>query len=101
MPTGYQSEHPDHLPAAGADFVASKIEAIASNVSDWRRAAFGDLMSAFRFSHARPRPPRLPDDTAERLRRAQEEVATLPEPTLPGADRPAFPRQDKGRRPHV
>ncbi|GGW83921.1 hypothetical protein [Streptomyces caelestis] len=71
------------------------------NVSDWRRAAFGDLMSAFRFSHARPRPPRLPDDTAERLRRAQEEVATLPEPTLPGADRPAFPRQDKGRRPHV
>ncbi|MDQ1029101.1 hypothetical protein QF035_006683 [Streptomyces umbrinus] len=40
---------------------------------------FGDLTSAFRFSHSRPRAPRLPDDTAEHLERAKE----------------------KGRRPHV
>jgi phospholipase C len=186
MPTSFQSEHPDYLPAAGADFVASKIEAIASNpkvwrktafilnydendglfdhvppptppagtadefvqglpigggfrvpaiivspwtvggwvaseafdhtsalrflerftgveepnVSDWRRSTFGDLTSAFRFSHGRPRPPRLPDDTAEQLEKAKEEVATLPKPTLPGADQ-SFPHQEKGHRPHV
>lgn len=56
------------------------------NITDWRRATFGDFTSAFRFSDACPRPPRLPDDTAEQLEKAKEEVATLPKPTLPGAD---------------
>jgi phospholipase C len=35
IPTSYQSEHPDYTPAAGADFVASKIDAIASNPDVW------------------------------------------------------------------
>ena len=70
------------------------------NISDWRRDTFGDLTSAFRFREARPRPPRLPQDTAEQLEKAKEELATLPAPTLPGADQP-FPRQEKGRRPQV
>jgi phospholipase C len=186
IPTSHQSEHPDYLPAAGADFVASKIEAIASNpkvwrktafilnydendglfdhvpppvppegtkdefvqglpigggfrvpailispwtvggwvasepfdhtsvlqflerftgvaepnISDWRRETFGDLTSAFRFRSAHRRPPRLPEDTAEQLEKAKEEVATLPEPTLPGADQ-SYPPQEHGRRPHV
>ncbi|CAM5291816.1 alkaline phosphatase family protein [Streptomyces xanthochromogenes] len=186
MPTSYQSEHPDYLPAAGADFVAQKIEAIASNpkvwaktafilnydendglfdhvapptpkagtadefvgglpigggfrvpaiivspwtvggwvaseafdhtsalrflehftgvkepnISQWRRRTFGDLTSAFRFNSGRPKPPRLPDDTAEQLAEAKREVATLPKPTLPGADQ-SFPKQERGRRPHV
>lgn len=186
MPTSYQSEHPDYLPAAGADFVASKIEAIASNpkvwaktafilnydendglfdhvppptapagakgeyvqglpigagfrvpaiivspwtvggwvssetfdhtsalqflerftgveepnITDWRRDTFGDLTSAFRFSDSRPHAPRLPDDTAEQLEKAKQEVATLPKPTLPGADQ-HFPHQERGRRPQV
>ncbi|MEU2778276.1 alkaline phosphatase family protein [Streptomyces sp. NPDC007162] len=186
MPTSFQSEHPDYLPAAGADFVAAKIEAIAANpevwrktvfilaydendglfdhvapptppvgtpdefiqglpigggfrvpavivspwtvggwvaseafdhtsalrflerltgveepnVSQWRRRAFGDLLSAFRFRDARPRPPRLPHDTAQQLAKAVEEVATLPEPVLPGADQ-IYPRQEKGHRPHL
>ncbi|MCX4767164.1 phospholipase [Streptomyces sp. NBC_01275] len=184
MPTSHQSEHPDYLPAAGADFVASKIEAIAANpkvwrktafilnydendglfdhvppptppagtpgefvrglpvgggfrvpaiivspwtvggwvatesfdhtsalrflerltgvaepnISTWRRGAFGDLTSAFRLSSPRPLPPSLPQDTAEQLLTAQEEVATLPRPTLPGADQ-TFPHQEAGRRP--
>ncbi|MGH7784020.1 MAG: alkaline phosphatase family protein, partial [Candidatus Binatia bacterium] len=38
--TSYQSEHPDYLPAAGAAFVASKIEAIASNPKVWEKTAF-------------------------------------------------------------
>ncbi|MFE9122656.1 alkaline phosphatase family protein [Streptomyces sp. NPDC007172] len=186
MPTSYQSEHPDYLPAAGADFVAQKIEAIASNpkvwaktafilnydendglfdhvapptpkagtadefvgglpigggfrvpaiivspwtvggwvaseafdhtsalrflehftgvkepnISQWRRRTFGDLTSAFRFNSARPKPPRLPDDTAEQLAEAKREVATLPKPKLPGADQ-SFPKQERGQRPHV
>ncbi|MFJ6214462.1 alkaline phosphatase family protein [Streptomyces sp. NPDC092296] len=40
LPTSYQSEHPDYLPAAGADFVASKIEAIAANPKVWAKTAF-------------------------------------------------------------
>jgi phospholipase C len=40
LPTSHQSEHPDYLPAAGADYVASKIEAIASNPKVWRKTAF-------------------------------------------------------------
>ncbi|EFL01832.1 phospholipase C, phosphocholine-specific [Streptomyces sp. SPB78] len=38
--TSEQSEHPDYLPAAGAEYVASKIEAIASNPELWRKTAF-------------------------------------------------------------
>ena len=40
IPTSHQSEHPDYLPAAGADFVASKIEAIAANPKVWAKTAF-------------------------------------------------------------
>ncbi|MGH3857537.1 MAG: alkaline phosphatase family protein, partial [Pseudonocardiaceae bacterium] len=39
IPTSHQSEHPDYLPAAGADFVASKIEAIAANPAVWATTA--------------------------------------------------------------
>jgi phospholipase C len=35
-----ESEHPDHMPAAGAAFVARKIEAIASNPEVWAKTAF-------------------------------------------------------------
>lgn len=70
------------------------------NISDWRRSTFDDLTSAFRFPAARPRPPRLPEDTAEQLAKAKEEVATLPKPTLLGADQ-TFPHQERGRRPRV
>ncbi|HEY1968976.1 MAG TPA: alkaline phosphatase family protein [Pseudonocardia sp.] len=40
IPTSYQSEHPDYMPAAGADFVASKIEAVAANPDVWAKTAF-------------------------------------------------------------
>lgn len=40
LPPGPQSEHPDYLPAAGAAFVASKIEAIAANAKVRRKTAF-------------------------------------------------------------
>jgi phospholipase C len=40
LPTSTQSEHPDFTPAAGADFIAQKIEAIASNPAVWAKTAF-------------------------------------------------------------
>ena len=40
IPTGHQSEHPDYMPASGAAFVASKIEAIAANPKVWAKTAF-------------------------------------------------------------
>jgi phospholipase C len=35
-----KSEHPDHMPAAGADFVASIVDAIAANPKVWAKTAF-------------------------------------------------------------
>lgn len=40
IPTSYQSEHPDYMPADGAAFVASKIDAIATNPDVWRKTVF-------------------------------------------------------------
>jgi phospholipase C len=40
VPTSYQSEHPDYTPAAGADYVASKISAIAANPDVWAKTVF-------------------------------------------------------------
>jgi phospholipase C len=38
--TSIHSEHPDFMPAAGAAFVASKIDAIAANPEVWAKTAF-------------------------------------------------------------
>ncbi len=40
IPTSYQSEHPDYMPADGAAFVASKIDAIAANPAVWAKTVF-------------------------------------------------------------
>jgi phospholipase C len=40
IPTGFQSEHPDFMPADGAAFVASKIDAIAANPGVLAKKAF-------------------------------------------------------------
>lgn len=39
IPTSTESEHPDYLPAAGAAFVASKLDAIAANPDVWAKTA--------------------------------------------------------------
>jgi phospholipase C len=172
IPTSGQSEHPSYLPASGADFLASKLDAVASNldlwaktvfivnydendglfdhvvpplppagtpdefvdglpigggirvpafivspwtvggyvgtenfdhtstlqfleqltgvvepnISAWRRQTFGDLTSALGFSNGKATtfPPPLPP-TIEEFWTAEQEVATLPAPTIPGA----------------
>jgi len=40
IPTSYQSEHPDYMPADGAAFVASKIDAVAANPAVWAKTVF-------------------------------------------------------------
>ncbi len=40
IPTSYQSEHPDYMPADGAAFIASKIDAIAANPEVWAKTVF-------------------------------------------------------------
>ncbi len=40
IPTSFQSEHPDYMPADGAAFVASKIDAIAANPDVWAKTVF-------------------------------------------------------------
>jgi phospholipase C len=60
LPTSYQSEHPDFMPAAGADYVASKVNAIASNPDVWAKTVFiliYDENDGF-FDHVRPPTPK-------------------------------------------
>jgi phospholipase C len=40
IPTSFQSEHPDYMPADGAAFVAAKIDAIAANPDVWAKTVF-------------------------------------------------------------
>jgi phospholipase C len=40
IPTSGQSEHPAYLPAAGADFLASKLNAVAANPAIWDSTVF-------------------------------------------------------------
>jgi phospholipase C len=40
IPTSFQSEHPDYMPADGAAFIASKIDAIAANREVWEKTLF-------------------------------------------------------------
>ena len=40
IPTARESEHPDYMPAAGAAFVARKIDAIAANPEVWAKTVF-------------------------------------------------------------
>jgi phospholipase C len=40
IPTSSQSEHPAYLPASGANFLASKLEAVAQNRDLWSKTVF-------------------------------------------------------------
>jgi phospholipase C len=70
-----------------------------TNISDWRRQTFGDLVSAFRFDDGKAGPPQLPDALSP-YSIAKYEAGNLPEPALPGADQKP-PAQEKGKRKRV
>lgn len=40
MPSAAANEHPDHLPAAGADFIARRLSELAANPEVWAKTAF-------------------------------------------------------------
>jgi phospholipase C len=70
-----------------------------TNISDWRRATFGDLSAAFRFNDVTKKPPDLPDTTGPATL-AKYEADKLPKPVLPSAEQQA-PQQEKGHRRRV
>ena len=67
-----------------------------SNISDWRRSAFGDMTSVFRFGEGAKHAPVLPD-TVGMQSLAQHSAANLPKPNLSGANQ-QHPKQEGGRR---
>jgi phospholipase C len=69
-----------------------------TNISAWRRQTFGDLTSALGFSNGKAStfPPHLPP-TIGAFWEAENEVAILPAPTIPGANQTP-PVQEKRRR---
>ncbi len=40
IPASHQSEHPDYLPATGADFLALQLDAVAADPDLWRKTVF-------------------------------------------------------------
>jgi phospholipase C len=78
LPTSYQSEHPDFMPAAGADFVASKLNAIAANPDVFAKTLFiltYDENDGY-FDHVVPATPGLP--TAANGYANQDEYISAP-----------------------
>ncbi|SDR87028.1 phospholipase C [Microlunatus soli] len=74
FPTSLNDEHPKRTPAAGAQFIASKIDAIAANPDVWRKTVFivtYDENDGL-FDHVTP--PTPPDGTPE-------EIVTATSPT--------------------
>jgi phospholipase C len=79
---------------------AEKITGVAEpNITPWRRKAFGDLTSAFRFSESKAALPKLPE-TSKHLEMVRGEAAILPPPAMPASDQ-TVPAQEKGTRKRV
>jgi phospholipase C len=83
MPVGNVSEHPPSLPAYGAQFIASKLEALAANEELWNSTVFVlnyDENDGF-FDHV---PPPVPEAS-----QYPEEFVTIPSPLgQPGGGQP-------------
>lgn len=79
-------------------FLEARFGVREPNISAWRRRTCGDLVGTLRLGEAERQFPSLPDP-APLLAQEQQEVATLPPPTVPA--RQTVPHQEPGRRPHV
>jgi phospholipase C len=92
---GWVCSHPfDHTSVL--QFLETFTGVRETNITDWRRHAFGDLSSAFRFGDTDHKPPVLLD-TSGPLSLAKFSAANLPKPTLPSGDQQP-PKQEKGSR---
>jgi hypothetical protein len=85
IPTSTNSEHPPFLPAAGANFVASKLAAVAANPDVWNSTVFilnYDENDGF-FDHVAPITPPL--GTPDEFVTLEANSGYSPAPTCPSA----------------
>ncbi len=76
-------------------FLEARFGVTEPNISPWRRAVAGDLLSAFDFAGTDPLWPELPD-TAQYMVRA-DATGKLPAPQVPANQK--MPKQEVGQRP--
>ena len=79
-------------------FLESRFGVREPNISAWRRQTVGDLTSTLRFPRRDVPFPELPDP-APLVTKEQQEVATLPAPSVPSPQ--SVPHQEPGTRPHL
>jgi phospholipase C len=77
-------------------FLEARFGVRETNISAWRRQTVGDLTSTLRFPRRDVPFPKLPDP-APMVAQQQQEVATLPAPSVPTTQ--SVPRQEPGTRP--
>jgi len=80
-------------------FLERRFGVMEPNISAWRRATVGDMTTALRLGEHDMSMPTLPDPAAL-LALQEQEAATLPAQTAPGADQ-QVPHQEPGSRPHT
>lgn len=94
LPTTDRCEHPNALPAAGADFIASKIEAIAANPKVWAKTVFilnYDENDGL-FDHVPPPvPPSAPPASSSRACRSEQAFEYRASSSPPGPRVAAWP----------
>jgi len=73
-------------------FLEQRFGVTEPNISPWRRAITGDLVSAFDFSGDEPQWPQLPDTSGNRKK--SDDAAGRPAPTIPSPQ--VFARQQRG-----
>lgn len=79
-------------------FMETRFGVMEPNISAWRRSTVTDLTDTLSFSGRQTGFPQLPDP-APLVQKEQQEVATLPPPTVPAQQ--SMPAQEPGTRPHV
>lgn len=80
-------------------FLERRFGVMEPNISSWRRKTGGNMTSALRLVEHDMSIPSLPDPVAL-LALEEQEAATLPAPTVPGAVQ-QMPHQEPGTRPHT
>jgi len=74
-------------------FLEKRFNVQCPNISPWRRAMTGDLLSIFNFTTKNETFPELPD-TSDYVEKAKEECTTLPPPEVPAKQQ--MPHQEPG-----
>jgi len=103
IPTSTDCEHPDYMPAAGADFVAGKVNALAANKDVWAKTLLivnYDENDGL-FDHVRPPTGKPSAFCRVKLNWPKKRSRSTPCPPSPARSRSsrAAPRSDPGGAP--